>query len=152
MHEMALAEGIVAVVLDVADGRHVERVYLQVGALLRVAPESLHFAFQLLTDDTPAAGAALVIEEVPACWRCQHCAVDTYLELPPVQCPACGASTPVLAAGDALLVDAIQLTQGITIRRQTVPADALLQEHCRQHAPHAQMLHAHERRTPDQQQ
>jgi hydrogenase nickel incorporation protein HypA/HybF len=139
MHEMALAEGILAVVLDVADAQPVSHVYLQVGTLLRVVPESLRFAFQLITDGTPAAGAVLVLEDIPACWRCQRCGAESTLDMPPVSCHACQASTIALASGDGLMVDAIQLANGRTIRRRAVPADTILEEHWRAHEAHDRM-------------
>jgi hydrogenase nickel incorporation protein HypA/HybF len=136
MHEMALAEGILSVVLDAADGQNVRRVCLQVGKLLMVVPDSLHFSFALAADGTPAAGAVLELEEIPARWRCKQCGTESILDLPPFHCRSCGASEVEVVSGDELLVEAVELETGVTIRRRTVPANAMLEEHLMEHHGH----------------
>jgi len=64
MHELGLAEGILAVVLDVAERERVERVRVSVGALQRVTPDSLRFHFEVAAQDTLAANAVLDVEVV----------------------------------------------------------------------------------------
>lgn len=64
MHELGLAEGILAVVLDVAERERVERVRVSVGALQRVVPDSLRFCFELAAQDTLASKAVLDVEVV----------------------------------------------------------------------------------------
>jgi hydrogenase nickel incorporation protein HypA/HybF len=65
MHELALAQGVLDIVLDVARDEPVRLVRVRVGELQRVLPESLRFCFQLVAQDSPAAQAELVIDEVP---------------------------------------------------------------------------------------
>ncbi|HEY7495474.1 MAG TPA: hydrogenase maturation nickel metallochaperone HypA [Candidatus Tectomicrobia bacterium] len=120
MHELALAEGILAVVLDAADAQRVRRVCLRVGKLLLVVPDSLQFSFQLVADGTPAAAAVLEMEEVPARWRCKQCSAESESDLQPLQCQGCGASEVEVVAGGELLVDAVELQTGVTIRRPAV--------------------------------
>ncbi len=64
MHELGLAEGILAVVLDVAERERVERVRVSVGELQRVAPDSLRFCFELAAQDTLASKAVLDVEVI----------------------------------------------------------------------------------------
>jgi len=61
MHEMAYAEGILAVALDVAAGGHVRCVQVQVGEAHALVPDSLAFCFELAAQDTPAADARLEV-------------------------------------------------------------------------------------------
>jgi hydrogenase nickel incorporation protein HypA/HybF len=136
MHEMALAEGILAVVLDAADGQEVRRVCLQVGKLLMVVPDSLQFSFQLVADGTPAAGAVLEMEEVPARWRCKQCEAENDPALQPLHCQGCGASEVEVVSGDELLVDAVELEKGVTIRRRAGPAHDTREEHLIEHEMH----------------
>ena len=56
MHEMALAEGILSVVLDASGGANVRKVDLQVGALQLVVPESLRFSFAEAIEAQDRAG------------------------------------------------------------------------------------------------
>jgi hydrogenase nickel incorporation protein HypA/HybF len=62
MHEMGLAEGILAVALDVAGEERIERVRVRVGELQRVAPDSLRFCFELAAQETSAASAVLDVD------------------------------------------------------------------------------------------
>jgi hydrogenase nickel incorporation protein HypA/HybF len=81
LHELGLAEGILAVVLEVAARERVERVRVSVGELQRVVPDSLRFCFELAAQDTLASQATLDVEivagsgasvdavKVPSGWR-----------------------------------------------------------------------------------
>lgn len=60
-----MAEGILGVVLEKADGRPVRSVRLRIGALQRVVPESLELCFRLAAEDTTAAGAVLIVDPTP---------------------------------------------------------------------------------------
>lgn len=65
MHEVALAQGILDVVLDVAAGRQVQTVRVRAGELLAVSEDSLQFCFELVAQDTLAAAARLQVELTP---------------------------------------------------------------------------------------
>jgi hydrogenase nickel incorporation protein HypA/HybF len=62
MHEMALAQGILDVVLDVADGHEARTVRLRVGELQAVTQDSLQFCFEMAAVETLAATAKLEVE------------------------------------------------------------------------------------------
>ena len=65
MHELALAQGILDVVLDVAAGRQVQTVRVRAGEMLAVSEDSLQFCFELVAQDTPAAAARLEVQLTP---------------------------------------------------------------------------------------
>lgn len=112
MHELALAEGILAVVLDVAEERAVRRVRLRIGDLQSVVPDSLRFSFQLLAEDTPAAAAALEIRPVRARVRCTRCGATSGLAASLFKCRRCGGADTEIVAGDELVVDAVEREDG----------------------------------------
>jgi hydrogenase nickel incorporation protein HypA/HybF len=136
MHEMALAEGILQVVLDAAEDQQVRRVRLQVGRLQMVVPDSLQFSFELVAEGTAAARAALEIEEIPARLRCGACGAESELDLPPFNCRLCGASDIDVTSGREVIVDSVELGNGDTIKRREVPAAEILEEHLEDHAAH----------------
>lgn len=76
-----------------AEKKHLIRVTLRYGALSHVLPEALSTAFELLTENTPLAGAELVLHEEPATLACSGCdhifspAARRDLFMP---CPSCG--------------------------------------------------------------
>jgi hydrogenase nickel incorporation protein HypA/HybF len=109
VHELSIAEAIVAIASRHADGARVERVEVKVGHLRQVVPDALGFAFELVTAGTPLEGAELVFEEVPAAGRCRACGAETdFLELP-LACGGCGGFDLELLRGEELLVDALVL-------------------------------------------
>ncbi len=65
MHEVALAQGILEVVLDVADGREARSVRVRAGELQSVTQDSLQFCFEMVAQNTVAAAAGLEVEIVP---------------------------------------------------------------------------------------
>jgi hydrogenase nickel incorporation protein HypA/HybF len=136
MHEMALAEGILAVVLDAAEGQKVRRVQLQVGKLQMVVLDSLQFSFQLMADGTPAAEAIVEMEEMPVHVLCKQCGADSQLNSPPFSCLSCNSFDVEVASGDQLVVDAVELENGDIIRRREVPADEILEEHLKEQHAH----------------
>ena len=133
MHEMALAEGILSVVLDASAGAIVRKVELQVGALQLVVPESLRFSFELVSAGTPAEGAVVEVRETPARLRCRACRSETLLRQPPFQCERCASTDVTVISGDEVIVESVELDGGQLIRRREVPASDILDEHMKQH-------------------
>jgi len=112
MHEVGLMAEAVRVAVEEARARGAQRVTvlrLRVGALSGVVPEALTFAFDLVTAGTPAAGARLEVEQVPAVWCCTRCgAKHSGVELWP-ECPACGSLEAELCQGRELEIVSIEV-------------------------------------------
>ncbi len=111
MHELSIADAIVTIASRHAKGRPVSRVEIRVGHLRQVVPDSLQFAFELITAGTELDGAELAIEEVPARVRCTACAAETVLEEFPAHCGECGALDVEVTAGEELLVESIDVEE-----------------------------------------
>jgi Zn finger protein HypA/HybF involved in hydrogenase expression len=65
MHEVAIAQGLLDVVLDVADGQQARTVRVRAGELQAVTQDSLQFCFEMVAQDTNAATARLELQIVP---------------------------------------------------------------------------------------
>jgi hydrogenase nickel incorporation protein HypA/HybF len=111
VHELSIAQSIVAVAERHAAGRPVRRVELRVGHLRQVVPSALEFAFGLVAADTLLDGAELAIEEVPARGRCRACGAETTMAGFPLACSACGGLDVEILAGEELLVDSLELEE-----------------------------------------
>jgi hydrogenase nickel incorporation protein HypA/HybF len=109
MHELAIAQSVVAIAERHAAGRRVHRVDVKVGHLRQVVPSALAFAFDLLVEDTPLEGADLVIHEVPVLGRCGDCGAESAQPGFPLRCEACGSLDLEVTAGEELLVDSLEL-------------------------------------------
>ena len=114
MHEHSIAEAVVRIACDHADGRRVTRVEVRVGHLRQVVPSALAFAFDLVAQGTPVEGAELAIDHVAAEGRCADCGARSALDGFPLRCAACGGLRLELLAGEELLVDAVELEDLVT--------------------------------------
>jgi hydrogenase nickel incorporation protein HypA/HybF len=124
MHELSIAEAIVAIGERHARGRMVARVEVQVGHLRQVVPSALEFAFELLAAGTALEGAELVLEDVPAEGRCRACGAHSALSEFPLCCASCGGFDLELLRGEELLVEALELEdEALTMMGGTVHGD-----------------------------
>ncbi|MFC4783894.1 hydrogenase maturation nickel metallochaperone HypA/HybF [Nocardioides sp. MAHUQ-72] len=62
MHELALTQSLVDLVVDRTVGRTVAAVHLRVGELSGVVPEAMEFCFEVVAAGGPLEGATLVVE------------------------------------------------------------------------------------------
>ena len=113
MHELSLAESVVAIASRHAAGRPGARVELKVGHQRQVVPSALEFAFELVAQGTVVEGAELVLEEIPAAGRCRRCAAESELPGFPLACAACGSVDVELLRGEELLVEALELEEAM---------------------------------------
>jgi hydrogenase nickel incorporation protein HypA/HybF len=111
MHELAIAQAIVDLATRHAAGRRVVSVEVNVGHLRQVVPDSLQFAFGLVTQGTALDGVELVIRHVPAAGRCRDCGAESVMEDFPLCCARCGGLNVDVLAGEELLVDALELEE-----------------------------------------
>jgi hydrogenase nickel incorporation protein HypA/HybF len=106
MHELAIAQEIVAMVTARAPGAEILRVVLEVGKLAPVLPDALRFCFDVCAEGTSLHGATLDIREVPGRARCRTCGAEVPLEQPFGQC-ACGCTDLAWLTGEELRIKEI---------------------------------------------
>jgi hydrogenase nickel incorporation protein HypA/HybF len=111
MHELSIAQAVVAIASRHAQGRRVHRIELRVGHLRQVVPLALEFAFEVITEGTDLEGAELSIEQVPARGRCRACDTETTMTAFPLRCEGCGGLDLELLTGEELLVDALEVDE-----------------------------------------
>jgi hydrogenase nickel incorporation protein HypA/HybF len=107
MHELALSQNIVDLVVECARRERVHRVtrvVLEVGVAAAVEPDALRFCFELVAADSMVQGAELAIESITLQARCRNCACE--FEPPGLvsSCPCCGSYAPYLLRGRELRV------------------------------------------------
>lgn len=111
MHELSIAAAIAEIAERQAAGRRVVGVEVKVGHLRQVVPESLRFAFELLSEGTALAGARIAIEQVPARGRCRQCGAEGTIEGFPLRCECCGGIEVDVTAGEELVVESIEIEE-----------------------------------------
>jgi hydrogenase nickel incorporation protein HypA/HybF len=107
VHEFAIAEAVMQAAAQRAEGRRLEEVAVRIGFFRQVVPDSLAFAWQMLTPGTPLEGCTLVIEHVPAVVHCDDCGDDLVLSVPVLACPVCGGFEVRLLSGEEFLIATI---------------------------------------------
>jgi hydrogenase nickel incorporation protein HypA/HybF len=103
MHELSIAEELLGIIRDSAEKagiRKVAAVNLKIGEFSSILPESLEFAFQILSQGTITDGARLSIEHAPAAYLCGRCGERVGREA--MSCPRCGSDEMRLVGGDEL--------------------------------------------------
>lgn len=102
MHEASLVKSLLAIIEEQKKLHGFARVAsmtLSVGRLGCVEPEALRFAFDVLSKETVAEGAALTFDIQPIVVNCLGCAEDSRVEAFPDDCPRCGCPDVVVVEG-----------------------------------------------------
>lgn len=110
MHELAIAESVIAIACENAGDRRVAKVELTVGHLRQVVPSALEFSFEIAAQGTAAEGAELELTLVPARGACRGCGAETELGGFPFACGGCGRLDLEIVAGEELVVEALEVT------------------------------------------
>ena len=111
MHELSIAESVVQVASRHAGGRRVTKVYLKVGHLRQIVPSALLFSFELVAHGTPAEGAELEMQQIPATGVCRDCGEESRLAAFPLQCGSCHSHDLEIIEGEELLVESLELEE-----------------------------------------
>jgi len=107
MHELAISESIIGLVVDCARRERitrVSRVVVEIGVAASVDPEALLFCFPIAAAETAAANAELVINRIALRVRCESCRAEYAPEVPLAPCPACGSFAREILAGREMRV------------------------------------------------
>ncbi len=112
MHEVSLAERMLRIALDAAEGHEgrVASARLLLGALSCAEPETLRFAFGIAARGTRAEGCELEIVHVAARLRCRACGGEHEGELLE-PCPVCHAVGCEVLQGREMRLESIELTE-----------------------------------------
>jgi len=79
MHELSITQAIIDTAIQYAQQAHAKTIhvlFVRVGALSGIVPDSLQFYFELARQGTPAEGARLEVELVPPRARCRACGAE----------------------------------------------------------------------------
>ncbi len=115
MHELAITERILEVVLKHTRGQDVNRVvriHLRIGALSDLEDEWIQHYFEYLSRGTVAENAKLAIEHAPAVLRCTSCECSfdaAREELGSARCPECGEGEVQLVAGREYTIENMEV-------------------------------------------
>lgn len=108
MHELAITQSVVDMVVERTAGRLVATVHLQVGKLSGVLPDAMLFCYELVVAGTGLEASVLTIDHTDGCGHCRTCSAEFPLDQMILLCP-CGSADVNIVAGRELLVTSVEL-------------------------------------------
>jgi hydrogenase nickel incorporation protein HypA/HybF len=115
MHELAVTESILNIVLKHAESNGVAKVVginLRIGELSDLQNKWIQRYFDYLSKGTLADGAILKIERTPIVFQCQSCHREFHGSFGPgkdVSCPKCGSTSVTLIGGREYFIKNIEV-------------------------------------------
>ena len=113
MHELSITQNVLNIVVEHAqraEAQKVTAINLVIGELTGFVDDSIQIYFDMLSPETIAAGAKLVIRRVPAQIRCRACGEVFALQGQKWVCPKCSAVGGEILRGREFLVESIEVT------------------------------------------
>ena len=114
MHELAICQALTSQLDAIAERERAERILsleLRIGPLSGVVPELLAQAFPIASAGGPAAGASLIIRQLPVRVSCHDCGAETDASSSRLLCGACGGYRTRLLSGDEMLLANLELAE-----------------------------------------
>ena len=110
MHEMMVAENLLAAISDEAARRNVKPIGARIscGKLYAINDEALRFAFEAIAKGTACEGLKLEIEHKPIQCRCKKCDETFSVDLSSPKCCKCGSDDFELLPDAPLLLEEIE--------------------------------------------
>lgn len=112
MHELGIAQGIIGIVGDEAQKKGFRRVLeirLKMGEFSGLVAECLREMFPIAAAGSPAEGAELVIETLPARFECLDCGYVGDVDRENVCCPRCRSTAIRMVSGREFYVDSLKV-------------------------------------------
>ena len=112
MHEMAVTESILRIVLDHArraNAGRVSAINIRLGRLSSLVDDSIRFYWELIAADTIAEKAELRFERTEARAECLECRHEFALPKNTFACPECGSERFRIIAGEEMTVESIEV-------------------------------------------
>lgn len=111
MHELSLCHAIAEVARSCADGKHVEIVRVQIGALRQVVPDSLSFSWELVREHENLPDAELELELVAAEVMCRSCRQRSEITSRwSISCPQCESFDVDVLRGEEFYVTSLDVS------------------------------------------
>jgi hydrogenase nickel incorporation protein HypA/HybF len=108
VHELAITQSVVEAVAERLPDATISCVRLDIGALSGVAPDSVRFCFDLVTEGTNLQGARLEITQQPGRCRCRGCGTEFEPDRMIALCP-CGSADVSVLAGEQLRIESVEV-------------------------------------------
>ena len=124
MHEFSIGESLVRAIGEELDQRdsvaRLVKARVVVGGMRQIVPENLQMAFEVLTRETPMAGAELELVSRPVLVDCRQCKWKGEIKPPVFMCDECGSGDVDLIGGMELYLDQLEVQDNEHDEHQSV--------------------------------
>lgn len=111
MHELSLCHTIIQIAARAAQGRQIAHLYLDVGTLRQVIPETLVYCWSIVSENTPMAGSKLIVNQIPAVIKCDDCQNEsTITGVPILVCATCQSGKITVVSGEEFILRSMDTT------------------------------------------
>ena len=114
MHELAITQSILDIAVKTAKdngGVKVKEIRIKMGEYSGVVPSLIQEYFDLVSRDTLAEKALLIIDRVPLTVRCLSCGFEGAIDRMKIRCPICGGTDLKLLTGREFYVDSLEVEE-----------------------------------------
>lgn len=112
MHEMAITQSVLDIALDHAQRVGATRITdlnLLIGQFSSIVDDSVQFYWDIISKGTPAEGAQLHFQRVPAKMTCLDCGESYVLTGGLQACPACDGFNVRVSGGEEFRLESIEV-------------------------------------------
>ena len=112
MHELALAQDIVAVICEkvTGDPSKITRINIDLGTFSGAVAESLEWGLKITMEEKNAPGAAININRIAAVARCE-CGEEYQLDDILETCSKCGSINRELVSGMDIVINSVEIAE-----------------------------------------
>jgi len=112
MHELSVTESILEIALrhcKQAGASRVTDIYLVIGQLASIVDDSVQFYWDMISQDTPAAGTCLHFRRIPVELECKVCGQRYSFTGDDFSCPSCTKLDFKILKGEEFYLEAIDV-------------------------------------------
>jgi hydrogenase nickel incorporation protein HypA/HybF len=113
MHELSVTESILEIALrhgEEAGATTITDLFLVIGDLATIVDESVQFYWDIVSQNTPAAGSRLHFRRVPGRLSCRACG-HPFAPADGLVCPSCGGIEIDILTGEEFYMEAIEVAR-----------------------------------------
>lgn len=110
MHELWLCKNILAIIKQKsAKNLKIKKIYLEIGELMAVDQDSLIFNFNIISQNSIAKGASLIIKKIAGKGTCDQCQKTVKIKHYSDPCQYCGNFSLTITCGEELQVKSMEV-------------------------------------------
>lgn len=112
MHELSVTQGILKICIDESKKNEFEKIKeirIKVGELTGLVPSCIDYYFEIISKDTIAQGAKLIIDKLPIKIKCRDCSFVGQISKDDYRCPKCSSNKIEIKNGREFYVDSLEV-------------------------------------------